>query len=75
MKLGDAPAGAPRRSGAVATVEYLGADTIVSLTMDSGGRLAFRLPGASALKPGDQASVWWDESDESRFDAEGRRVN
>ncbi len=75
VRLGDGPAGAPRRSGAVATVEYLGADTIVSLTTDSGDRLAFRLPGASSLKPGDQASVWWDEQDESRFDAEGRRVN
>ncbi len=75
VRLGNPPDGAPRRSGAVATVEYLGADTIVSLSTDSGDRLAARLPGASALRPGDPASLWWDETDESRFDAEGRRLN
>ncbi len=75
VKLGAAPAGAASRTGTVATVEYLGADTIVSLITDSGDRLSARLPGASPLRPGAPAALWWDEADESRFDAEGKRLN
>ena len=75
VRLGEPPDGAPRRAGSVAAVEYLGADTIVSLSTDSGDRLSARLPGASPLRPGDPVSAWWDEKDESRFDAEGRRLN
>ena len=75
VHLGDGPEGAVRRTGKVTTVEYLGADTIVSLSTDSGDRFAARLPGAAPLRPGDVASAWWDEKDESRFDADGRRLN
>lgn len=68
---GDVPAMA--RTGKVTAVEYMGADTIITLLTGEAHRVAMRLPGASALRPGDQVSFHWAQDDESQFDASGRR--
>ncbi len=73
VRLGDAPADAVHRRGAVTSVEYMGADTIVSLASE-GGRIAARLPGASDIRVGDELTAYWAMSAQSRFDAAGQRI-
>ena len=68
---GDDPAMA--RTGQVTAVEYMGADTIVTLLTGEAHRVAMRLPGASTLRTGDQVGFHWTRQDESQFDATGRR--
>ncbi len=74
VSLGEGPAGAVRRHGTVTSVEYMGADTIVSLASDD-SRIAIRLPGASTIHVGDQLTAHWASSAQSRFDAAGMRIN
>ena len=62
------------RRGTVASVEYLGADTIVSLVTPEAGRISARLPGASSIRAGDMVDVHWSTDEESRFDLKGRRI-
>ncbi len=62
------------RNGAVASVEYLGPDTVVGVQME-GGAIHARLPGRAPFAVGDKVSVSWNESDEHRFEtATGRRI-
>ena len=67
-------AGEVTRSGTVASVEYLGADTIVSLATPEDNRIAMRLAGASAIRAGETITVHWAAENESRFDPAGRRI-
>jgi len=73
VSLGEGPAGAERRHGTVISVEYMGADTIVTLeTAD--GRIAVRLPGASQIKAKEPLDAFWHPSMQSRFDPAGQRM-
>jgi sn-glycerol 3-phosphate transport system ATP-binding protein len=63
------------RSGKVVAVEYMGADTIVTLAMEAGHRIAMRLPGASGIRAGEALTIHWAQNDESQFDLAGQRVN
>lgn len=63
------------RTGKVVAVEYMGADTIVSLLIDATHRLAMRLPGASGIRVGEALSVHWAQNDESQFNLAGQRVD
>jgi sn-glycerol 3-phosphate transport system ATP-binding protein len=74
VSLGDGPQDAVRRHGTVTSVEYMGADTIVSLAADE-SRIAIRLPGASTIHVGDRLTAHWASSAQSRFDAAGMRIN
>jgi sn-glycerol 3-phosphate transport system ATP-binding protein len=74
VRLGEGGGGAITRRGAVTSVEYLGADTVVSLTTQDANRIAMRLAGASPIRMGDALAVHWAEADECRFDSAGRRV-
>jgi sn-glycerol 3-phosphate transport system ATP-binding protein len=59
----------------VASVEYLGADTIVGLTGKAGEPIAVRVPGRAEARIGERAALQWDKAREHRFDrASGRRV-
>jgi sn-glycerol 3-phosphate transport system ATP-binding protein len=75
VRLGECGADAVRRQGTVTSVEYMGADTVVSLGVGEDGRIAVRLPGASGVKVGETATASWSRADESLFDREGRRTN
>ncbi|MBV9434073.1 MAG: ABC transporter ATP-binding protein [Hyphomicrobiales bacterium] len=70
---------APSGNGAdakVASVEYLGADTIVGLTGKAGEAIAVRVPGRAEARVGDFAGFIWDTTREHRFDrASGRRID
>ncbi|MDR3376033.1 MAG: ABC transporter ATP-binding protein [Ancalomicrobiaceae bacterium] len=61
-----------RLSGTVAAIEYLGADTRVSVDWQ-GLTLVARVPGASRLKRGDPAGLSWDDAAEHHFDIRGER--
>ena len=74
VRPGPGDSGCVVRAGKVAAVEYMGADTIVTLSVDAAYRLAMRLPGASAIRVGEAMSVHWAQNDESQFDQAGRRV-
>ena len=74
VSLGEGPADAIKRHGDVVSVEYMGADTIASLAVED-SRITIRLPGASTLRVGEQLTVHWAASAQSRFDAEGIRLN
>ena len=74
VRPGTGDAAAIARSGKVAAVEYMGADTIVTLLLDATSRMAMRLPGASAMRVGEAVSVHWARDDESQFNLAGRRV-
>jgi sn-glycerol 3-phosphate transport system ATP-binding protein len=57
----------------VETIEYLGAESIVTCRVGS-QRLAVRQPGTPDVAPGDAASLAWDRDDVHLFDlATGRR--
>jgi len=59
----------------VASVEYLGADTIVGLTGQAGEAIAVRVPGRAEARIGEIAGFAWDKAREHRFDrASGRRI-
>ena len=64
------------RTGRVASVEYLGADTVVMVALADGTTVAARLPGRASARPGETVGVAWDVADEHRFDAvTGRRID
>ena len=58
---------------AVEHVEYLGADTNVSLTVDE-HRLIARLPGPVSLQPGDTVAIGFAPDDLHFFDTAGQRL-
>ncbi|MBS0520293.1 MAG: ABC transporter ATP-binding protein [Proteobacteria bacterium] len=59
----------------VASVEYLGADTIVGLRRGGGEPILVRVPGRAAARIGERAALAWDPAHEHRFDrASGRRL-
>jgi sn-glycerol 3-phosphate transport system ATP-binding protein len=72
--LGQGPDDAVRRQGNVISVEYMGADTIVSLATPE-SRISIRLPGASQIRVGDRLTVHWASSAQCRFNARGQRIN
>jgi sn-glycerol 3-phosphate transport system ATP-binding protein len=74
VRMGQGGNDAVSRSGAVTSVEYLGADTVVSLLTPDHNRIAARLAGASEIRTGDAVTVHWAASHESRFNASGRRI-
>ena len=74
VRLGSGDAAAVVRNGKVAAVEYMGADTIVTLLADGHHRIALRLAGPSGIRVGDALSVHWAHNDENQFDLAGRRV-
>ena len=74
VRPGAGDAAAIARSGKVAAVEYMGADTIVTLLLDATSRMAMRLPGASGIRVGEAVSVHWARDDECQFNLAGRRV-
>jgi sn-glycerol 3-phosphate transport system ATP-binding protein len=60
----------------VASLEYLGADTIVGLTGQAGEPIAVRVPGRAEARIGERAGFVWDKAREHRFDrASGRRID
>jgi hypothetical protein len=52
----------------------MGADTIVTALTGQAHRVSMRLPGASALRPGDALDFHWRQQDESQFDSTGMRL-
>lgn len=61
--------------GIVETVEYLGADSVVTLRAGE-DRIAARLPGLPTFASGQAVSAHWYPSDEFAFDAaNGRRIS
>jgi sn-glycerol 3-phosphate transport system ATP-binding protein len=59
----------------VASVEYLGADTIVGLKGKAGEAIAVRVPGRAEARVGERAGFTWDRTREHRFDrTSGRRI-
>ena len=70
LRLG-APAGGSEasRSGRVASTEYLGADTIITVETAAGDRIAVRHPGVCVAKVGVSVVVSWRREDERLFDA------
>ncbi|SED00180.1 carbohydrate ABC transporter ATP-binding protein, CUT1 family [Rhizobiales bacterium GAS188] len=60
----------------VASVEYLGADTIVGLKGKSGEAIAVRVQGRTEARIGERAGFAWDRTREHRFDrASGKRID
>ncbi|MDR3496277.1 MAG: ABC transporter ATP-binding protein [Ancalomicrobiaceae bacterium] len=64
--------GAGRLSGSVAGIEYLGADTLVSVEWQ-GLSLIARVAGASLLKRGETVGLSWDDAAEHHFDIREQR--
>jgi sn-glycerol 3-phosphate transport system ATP-binding protein len=73
--LGEGGPGTVMRRGSVQSVEYLGADTVVSLATSDSNRIAVRLAGASQITMGDSIAVHWSPAHECRFDVSGRRMD
>ena len=73
VHLGEGPADAVRRHGTVTSVEYMGADTIVTVMVDE-NRIAIRLPGASTLQVGERLTAHWSPDVQIRFDQDGRKI-
>jgi sn-glycerol 3-phosphate transport system ATP-binding protein len=72
----DADAGAQlaRFSGSIESVEYLGADSIVTVTCEF-GRIVARVAGQTQFRTGENLAVCWERSFELAFDeATGRRL-
>ena len=57
----------------VASVEYLGADSLVVCAV-GGASVAVRVPGGARAEPGDAVRLSWAESAAHLFDADGRRA-
>ena len=74
IRLGTGDDGDIVRNGKVTAVEYMGADTIVTVLTGQAHRVSMRLPGASALRSGDVLDFHWKQQDESQFDTSGRRL-
>jgi sn-glycerol 3-phosphate transport system ATP-binding protein len=74
IRLGTGDDGDIVRNGKVTAVEYMGADTIVTALTGQAHRVSMRLPGASALRPGDALNFHWKQQDESQFDSTGMRL-
>jgi sn-glycerol 3-phosphate transport system ATP-binding protein len=74
VHLGAGGDGDIERNGKVTAVEYMGADTIVTALTGQAHRVSMRLPGASALRPGDALDFHWRQQDESQFDTTGMRL-
>lgn len=74
IRLGAGDYGDIARSGKITAVEYMGADTIVTVLTGQTHRVSMRLPGASALRAGDAVDFHWKPLDESQFDTSGRRL-
>jgi len=69
------PASGNGTDAQVASVEYLGADTIVGLTGQAGEAIAVRVAGRAEARIGERAGFIWDRRREHRFDrASGRRI-
>jgi sn-glycerol 3-phosphate transport system ATP-binding protein len=63
------------RDAEVASVEYLGADTIVGLKGKTGDAITVRVQGRSSARIGDRAGFAWDKAREHRFErASGKRI-
>ena len=59
----------------VASVEYLGADTIVGLRGRKGEAIAVRVPGRAEARIGDRSGFSWDKAREHHFDrGSGKRI-
>ncbi|MGL4243203.1 MAG: ABC transporter ATP-binding protein [Beijerinckiaceae bacterium] len=65
----DGHAGRNARRGEVASTEYLGADTIVTVATGAGDRIAVRHPGVAKARTGETVAVEWSAADERIFDA------
>lgn len=74
IRLGTGDDGDIVRNGKVTAVEYMGADTIVTMLTGQAHRVSMRLPGASALRAGDVLDFHWKQQDEIQFDTSGRRL-
>lgn len=74
IRLGTGNDGDIARKGKITAVEYMGADTIVTVLTGQTHRVSMRLPGASALRSGDALDFHWKPQDESQFDTSGRRL-
>jgi sn-glycerol 3-phosphate transport system ATP-binding protein len=73
--VGEAAGGKHGRAGEISSVEYLGSDSIVTVTLPTGEKLAVRHPGLAQIRVGSQAGVTWAPQDEIHFDARsGRRL-
>ncbi|TBW39003.1 ABC transporter ATP-binding protein [Siculibacillus lacustris] len=71
-----APPRGTDRDGVVASVEYLGADTVVAVVLADGCSVAARLPGRVGARVGDAVGLAWEDFHEHRFDvASGRRLD
>jgi sn-glycerol 3-phosphate transport system ATP-binding protein len=57
----------------VASVEYLGADSLVVCAV-GGASVAVRVPGSAGVAPGDAVRLSWPEGAAHYFDADGRRA-
>ena len=74
IRLGAGDDGDIARKGKITAVEYMGADTIVTVLTGEAYRVSMRLPGASSLRAGDALDFYWSQQDESQFDNTGRRL-
>ena len=74
IRLGAGDDGDIARKGKITAVEYMGADTIVTVLTGEAYRVSMRLPGASSLRAGDALDFHWRQQDESQFDNTGRRL-
>lgn len=75
VRLGAGGDGDIARKGKITAVEYMGADTIVTVLTGEAYRVSMRLPGASSLRAGDALDFYWSQQDESQFDNTGRRLS
>ena len=75
VRLGAGDDGDIARKGKITAVEYMGADTIVTVLTGEAYRVSMRLPGASSLRAGDALDFYWSQQDESQFDNTGRRLS
>jgi sn-glycerol 3-phosphate transport system ATP-binding protein len=74
IRLGSAiPAGGRGRKGAVASTEYLGSDTIVTIVTDADDRIAVRHPGVAKARSGEHVAAVWNAADERFFDGATQR--
>jgi sn-glycerol 3-phosphate transport system ATP-binding protein len=59
----------------VASIEYLGADTIVGLKRMAGEAITVRVPGRAEARIGERTGFVWDKAREHKFDrASGQRI-
>ena len=70
VRCGVANNGDARLEGVVESVEYLGADSLVAVTLPAGSTRPWlaRLPGRTALAAGERATLSWSRDKEHHFD-------